>query len=457
MDGDVIITPFKGKLTVAQRAYLLYRNRCRPGDTGHVLHGMSYVFWHKLVRVERYDPLDHEKPDPPQSSDASDPDSDCDTVQPGDPVSPCGRRAPSRAGRRRACRYDFVGEYKHKWQQVLREKPAMVNIMRDIPRKDTQPVAHCRLLLCMFVPFFTLDNLKATGESWTDAYTRVDTSDAWDPRTHPLRLFVKGMLAQKLAAAEENAKRESQNASFNASPDQQQDNSDKAEVHLCDYGDDEPGRSVIPTSARRLETEFFVNDALTSFLAAGFSGDDSLQDTAFPLLSGRTRQQTMEDASKITLGTDVPASTLSVARQESSLEQKSTSCASSMADDAQPVSSPSYSTGTDGGPPIHPYLIQLRDASHEGLSDQARGGRDARRLATNATVSNTDVGRTSSLQHSVAVSIAQEFGLNRKQRLAFFIFANGLLAQSRPNPPEALRIYIGGGAGTGKSHVLKAI
>ncbi|CBJ31141.1 conserved unknown protein [Ectocarpus siliculosus] len=428
MDSDVIITPFKGKLTVAQRAYLLYRNRCHPDDTGRVLHGMSYVFWHKLVRVVRYDPLDNRQPNLAQSSDASDTDSDCDTVQPGDPVSPSGRRASARTGRPRACRYDFVGEYKHKWQQVLREKPAMVNIMRDIPRKDTQPVAHCRLLLCMYIPFFTLDDIKTTG-----------------------------MLAQKLAAAEETAKREAQNASFTASPDKQQDNSDKAEVHLCDYGDDEPGRSVIPTSARRLQTEFFVNDALRSFLAAGFSGDDSLPDTAFPLRSGRTRQQTMEDASHIVLDTDVAASTLFVARQESSLQQKSTSCAASMADDAQPVSSPSYSTGTDCGPPVQPYLIRLRAASHEGLSDEARGERDARRVATNAAVAQTDVGRTSKLQHSVAVSIAQEFGLNRRQRLAFFIFANGLLAQSRPNPPEALRIYIGGGAGTGKSHVLKAI
>ncbi|CAN0287346.1 unnamed protein product, partial [Scytosiphon promiscuus] len=53
--------------------------------------------------------------------------------------------------------------------------------------------------------------------------------------------------------------------------------------------------------------------------------------------------------------------------------------------------------------------------------------------------------------------IAEEFGLNRKQRLAFYIFANGMLAQNSSTPPEALRLYIGGGAGTGKSHVLKAI
>lgn len=49
--------------------------------------------------------------------------------------------------------------------QVLREKPAMCNIMRDIPRQDTQPIAHARLLICMFIPFFELDNLKNVEET----------------------------------------------------------------------------------------------------------------------------------------------------------------------------------------------------------------------------------------------------------------------------------------------------
>lgn len=62
------------------------------------------------------------------------------------------------------------------------------------------------------------------------------------------------------------------------------------------------------------------------------------------------------------------------------------------------------------------------------------------------------------MQSQEAFRIAQEFGLNRKQRLAFYIFANGLLAQYGPDPPaEALRLYIGGGAGTGKNHCLRAI
>ncbi|CAM9906470.1 unnamed protein product, partial [Hapterophycus canaliculatus] len=66
-------------------------------------------------------------------------------------------------------------------------------------------------------------------------------------------------------------------------------------------------------------------------------------------------------------------------------------------------------------------------------------------------------GRTPASQHPAAYQIAEEFGLNRKQRLAFYIFANDLLAQNGPTPPDVLRLYIGGGAGTGKSHVLKAI
>lgn len=133
----------------------------------------------------------------------------------------------------------------------------MTNIMRDIPRKDTQPLAHARLLLCMFVPFFHLDDLKTTGESWTAAFTRVETSHGWDSRKFPLRLNVKGIFAQKLAAAEDTAKRQAQNASF-AATTEQQNAKDADEVHVDNDGDDLPGESVIPTSLRPLQTEFFV-------------------------------------------------------------------------------------------------------------------------------------------------------------------------------------------------------
>ena len=83
----------------------------------------------------------------------------------------------------------------------------MVNIMRDIPRVDTQKVAHCRLLLNMFLPFFDLDDLESSDESWTHAMRRVDETDAWDKRTKPFRLNLAAMLRQRIAADEERAKR----------------------------------------------------------------------------------------------------------------------------------------------------------------------------------------------------------------------------------------------------------
>ena len=65
-----------------------------------------------------------------------------------------------------------------KSNEVQRQAPVMVNIMRDIPRVDTQEAAHCRLLLSMSLPFFDLDDLKSSDESWTHATRRVDETDA---------------------------------------------------------------------------------------------------------------------------------------------------------------------------------------------------------------------------------------------------------------------------------------
>ena len=68
-----------------------------------------------------------------------------------------------------------------------------------------------------------------------------------------------------------------------------------------------------------------------------------------------------------------------------------------------------------------------------------------------------DIGQAAASQHPIAFRIAQELGLNRKQRLDFYIFANGMLAKKTLPRSDALRLYIGGGAGAGKSHVLKAM
>ncbi|CAB1112810.1 unnamed protein product [Ectocarpus sp. CCAP 1310/34] len=580
-DSGVIITPFQGKLTVAQRTHLLYRSRCRPDDTEHPLHQKSYFAWCREVRIEKCPTL-HGRPRGKQPSARGNDDDDVDDVDDGhpgdeclddDPVSPSGRTASTRAprrGRPRATRYELVGEYQNKWEQgalhpyvrtrlyplctcltfarthivrekpaisniikdvptsdtqpvahgfssfplfpclssarrltiqIVRDKPAIANIMKDVPRSDTQPVAHARLLICMFVPFFTLDDLKRADETWPDALRRADDDNRWDPGTYPFRLNIEGMLAQKLAAAEETAKRRAERQLLSEKPDTLGDNV-AGDVLLDSYGgEDEPGESVIPATVRRMLTDLFVDDAFRTFVAAGFNGDGSSPDGSSPLLSGRSMEdacrdisfvcggtdleaatafisrqenelenispllsgRSMEDACRdisfVCGGTDLEAATAFISRQENELENKSSSSASALAgsDSHTTTAGSSNSIGVPKEDPIEPYIIELRKASQDGLSPEACRARDERRDRTNAEVADTDIGAVAALQHVAAFSIAQEFGLNRKQRQAFYIFANGLLAQCRPDPPPALRLYIGGGAGTGKTHVLRAI
>ncbi|CAB1107609.1 unnamed protein product [Ectocarpus sp. CCAP 1310/34] len=126
VEESIIITPFKGKLTVAQRVYLLYLKRCDPNDTTNPVHGMSYVVWHKLVRLERClpgrnHPAPTDRSDDDSESSGDDEPSDADDIgdddSNGDDV-PATRR-PAR-GRPRANRLRFVGDFKNKWHQVPR-------------------------------------------------------------------------------------------------------------------------------------------------------------------------------------------------------------------------------------------------------------------------------------------------------------------------------------------------
>lgn len=221
---------------------------------------------------------------------------------------------------------------------------------------------------------------------------------------------------------------------------------------------EDDGASVIPTSLCRLQTEGFVKDALTSFLNAGFSSDNSIPERSSPLLSGRTSEDAASDISKIVAGASLSSTTSSLARQESALKEKTDRYAASLAEPIQSVTAAGPQTWTCERAIIEPYLVQLRAASEKGLSVSDRLAQNARRDSTNAAVALAEIGKTSKFQHPAALRIAEEFGLNKLQRLAFYSFANGLLAQQQLNPPEeALRLYIGGGEGTGKSHVLKAI
>lgn len=330
--------------------------------------------------------------------------------------------------------------------------------MRDIPRADTNPTGNARLLICMFVPFFTLDDIKTADESWADALRRVDSEGSWDPRTYPFRLNIDGMLAQNVAAAEESARRRAERQVSSDRSDRTGDDV-AGDTVLDSYGEDESEGSVVLNGLGKVRADLFVKDALVSFLTAGFGGNDSVPNGSSPLLSGRSVDDARLDTCHVRSGFDLPSATASMSRQESQLENRSSSTASSLGSsgaDSPPPNTPGI-CGQPSVPPMEPYLVDLRKASEEGLPADACCERNERRNCTNASVADTDVGRAAPLQHASAFRIAQAFGLNRKQRLAFYIFAKGLLAQYQPNPPDALRLYIGGGAGTGKTHVLRAI
>ena len=230
-------------------------------------------------------------------------------------------------------------------------------------------------------------------------------------------------------------------------------------MFLDDYGNshdnDSGGIDVIPQSAHRLLTKIFADTAYDTFVHAGFSGDDSSPITSNASLSGRSTKDIERDLAKITSSSGASPKK-EVAQQEHAFETTSSSQATSLADSTSTSSTPTPSARCDRSA-LDPYLIHLRSASSAGLSPSALLADSDRRDHTNAEVARTDIEQAAASQHPVAFKIAQEFGLNRKQRLAFYTFANCIPAKKTLPCSDALRLYIGGGAGAGKSHILKAM
>ena len=112
--SGMIVSAVEGKLTVNQRAHLLYRNHCNPDDDDHPLHDMSYVVWHRLVRVERYRALP--KSSKIRGGDYSEDNADSNlSEEDPDHIIPKNRKL----GRAPCNRYGCVGEYSKNWVQVI--------------------------------------------------------------------------------------------------------------------------------------------------------------------------------------------------------------------------------------------------------------------------------------------------------------------------------------------------
>lgn len=330
--------------------------------------------------------------------------------------------------------------------------------MRDMPRQDTQPERHAQLLLCMFKSFFTTDDLRLPDDaSWLIAMRRTEQSNQWDSRSMTMRLNIAGMLRQRLAADDEIAQRREEARAANAAGQGGGDGSDiDGDVLNAAFDvDDTTGTNVMPPAYNAHNVLSYVAAAKDQCIAAGFSASNDARLPRSSLLSGRTPQQVTADASHIQHGEDTASAKAAIKIQDAILKARdaSTTAASTPADepDVESTSGPYNSAA------MEPYLVHLRSTLQAGLSTDAKTSMDNRRKATNDIVAKTDVGRASIQQHEAVRRIADEFGLNRKQRLAFFLFGSAWIARDGTPTADALRLHVSGGAGSGKSYVLKAI
>lgn len=341
-------------------------------------------------------------------------------------------------------------------RQVTREESILVNIMRDVPRQDTQPENHAQLLLCLYKPFFKIHDLRLPDEaSWAVALRRTEESGLWDQRSTSMRINIKGMLRQRHAADEEIARRRQEVREASAAGNGACGGADiDGDIFGADVDDTDPaGPNVMPPARNAHRVSAYVNNAVDRCLDAGFSRTDNDRLPQAALLSGRSSHQIAADASKVRQGQDAITAKSSIARQNTLLKTRETEAATAAPDDAADVAA----TKPYNADALSPYLRDLRSKSQTGLSKDAKDNMDRRRKETNEAVAKTDVGRSSPQQHDAVRRIADEFGLNRKQRLAFFIFGAAWIARDGVPTPNALRLHVSGGAGSGKSYVLRAI
>lgn len=343
--------------------------------------------------------------------------------------------------------------------QATREKSVLVNIKRDFPRQDTRPEQYAQLMLCLFKPLFAIDDLRLPEEtSYSDALQRTEDSNEWDPALFSMRSNIRAMLTQRLAADEETARRRAEllAARERGEAGAYEVNGDVFNL-ACD-DDDTTGTNVLPTATNAHRVSAYVNDALGSVRAAGFSFDDSPSTCDTPglpppsLLSGRTHDQVQADRAEVRLGQDEIEAQKFMSDFAAKLAKADTTACAAPPEEPPVHDADSYNPAT-----MEPYIRDLRSKSQSGLAEEAKNKMNERIRATNERVAATDVGRASVYQYDAINRIAEEFGLNRKQRLAFFIFGNAWMARNGSPNPNALRLHVSGGAGSGKSYVLAAI
>lgn len=314
-----------------------------------------------------------------------------------------------------------------KCTQIMRQTPMTPNIMTYVPRIDTQKVKHCRLLLCLFKPFFDLDDLNGIDESWPEAMERVDEHGLWDRRTKPFRLNIAAMLRQQLAADEEGRRREHDAAAVSRVGGNGGGTDEEDDEHYLDAGGEDgsdlEGNSVIEYSQGRLLTSLFVADAVDAFVHAGFLRHDSSPAGApSDPVAGRSSEDFHADLSRITSSSGERVKAY-MARQENTFEMMDGNRVASLGDDTATASRTTTRTTsrTFDAAALEPYIMQLCKGTSRGKSSSQIRVDTARRDRNNEEAACSHIGAYITSQHVVAQRLADEYGLHPQQRLAFFI------------------------------------
>lgn len=152
--------------------------------------------------------------------------------------------------------------------QVTREASVLANINQDFPRQDTKPEQHAQLMLCLFKPLFAIDDLRMPeDDSWAAALQRTEDFNKWDPESISMRLNIRAMLTQRLAADEEQARRRAEIMAArergDAGPYEV-----NGEVYNLDCDEDDTiGSNVLPPANNAHVVSAYVNGALDSVRA----------------------------------------------------------------------------------------------------------------------------------------------------------------------------------------------
>lgn len=449
----VVITTNDGKLGTGIKAPMDYIHRCHVDDVNHDLHGMSYFTYSRLIRFEKSVPTDVKRK---RSQISGETDRDEDS---GDDGATSG--SSTATGRTKAKSYPFVDGYDTKRRQIRRAVPVALNIMCEPPLRESQPEIFCRLMLLLFKPFFNANDLLPVGCTlWETTYGEMQDSD-WDRSTVPLRRNIETMQKSKRAvAANRNRKFKDDGAlmarQFLTDGDDDDSGDEGDPLLFGDDDDDDDSESIRLSGAMQAANEH-AEAALIQCVKQGIVVTDVASSSADDNYSAATTSGSPDQI----IRAPSAALTKSFLRANHTGLKEANTAAFANVDDGCDNPGDSELIPSRGQRTPEAYVVDMVTTADEAERTAngvlAADELNEKRQAANVRARNTDVGRTGKDFPSFVVDIADFFMLNEQQRQAFFHVAEAILDRRMDSMKPAIRLSIAGGAGSGKSYIVRAI